>query len=616
MSRNEIVRPEDFERVLRELSDEEKQNSGVDTDIQSSDIDEREIIEQSDHNSDSEIDGDLPQPLPRTSDDEVSDTDDNDFFTKTIYKKKKVRGRVVKEISEIYKWKKGPIKSKFSRTPSKNIVKQVLPASKDCADVKDEISAFLKIINLDMIDSLVKYTNMYIQRNRTMEDPKKISKNSAKDTSRSEIMAVIGILFLLGYKKMSKIHLDEAWARDGTGIEILQGVMGLKRFRYLLASIRFDDTSTRLTRKTADKLAAIREFYDSFNDNCDKFYSPGDQLTVDEKLEPFRGRCSFIQYIPNKPAKYGLKIFAVVDSRTFYCLKLEMYCGTQPPGPYEASNASLDIVNRLISRYKGSNRNLTTDNWYTSYPLAKSLLASGITLVGTLKKNKKEIPFQLQPTKTREVGTSIFCFQKDVTMVSYMTKKNKCVILLSTAHDDDKIDSETQKPKIIMDYNKFKGGVDVVDQLGGNYTVARKTKRWTMATFFALQNVAGINAQILLNFSEPSASPKFRRIFLKNLATSLMKPHLQDRANLRSLPVHSKAIIRRVLSSDGINEEQEIQPPAKKGKGRCTSCGRAKNNYTTISCSECSAFTCKTHLAKTVYLCGTCANKNELDDED
>lgn len=62
-------------------------------------------------------------------------------------------------------------------------------------------------------------------------------------------------------------------------------------------------------------------------------------------------------------------------------------------------------------------------------------------------------------------------------MVSYMTQKNKCVILLSTVHDDNKIDSETQKPKIIMDYNKLKGGVNVVDQLGGNFTVACTTKR-------------------------------------------------------------------------------------------------------------------------------------------
>lgn len=236
---------------------------------------------------------------------------------------------------------------------------------------------------------------------------------------------------------------------------------------------------------------------------------------IDEKLEPFRGGCSFIQYIPKKPAKYGLKIFAVVDSKTYYTLKMEIYCGTQPSGLYEASNSAIDIVNRLIIPFKGSNRNLTTDNWYTSYLLAKSLLQNNITLVGTLKKNKKEIPCEFQPSKHRAVGTSLFGFQKDITLVSYMTKKNKCVILLSTTHDDGKINYKTMKPKIIVDYNKCKGGVDVVDQLGSNYTVARKTNRWTMSIFFALLNVSSINSQILLNFSKPDSSFKNRFFFEK-----------------------------------------------------------------------------------------------------
>ena len=451
---------------------EEKDEQRV---AEASDVDEAEIIHNSDHSSDSEIDGDFEQPLESDS-----QSDDDDFFTKPIYKNKK--------LIEVHKWKKHPVRSKYARTPRKNILKKViLPESKNCNDVKDEISAFLKIINIDMIDAIVKYTNMYIRSKRTTDDPKVISKNSAKYTNRAEMMAVIGILFLLGSKKMSKTNLEEAWARDGSGIVILQGVMGLKRFRFLLAAIRFDDKSTRPARRTHDKLAAVREFYDAFNENCEKYYSPGDQLTIDEKLEPFRGRCSFIQYIPNKPAKYGLKIFDIVDSRTFYSLKLEIYCGTQPPGPYEAPNSSVAIVDRLITTYKGSSRNLTTDNWYTSLPLAQSLLASNITLVGTLKKNKKEIPVAFLPHKSREVGTTIFGFQKDATLVSYTTKRNKCVILLSTAHDDSKIDSSTLKPEIIMDYNKFKGGVDTVDQLGANYSVARKTGRWTMAIFFALQ---------------------------------------------------------------------------------------------------------------------------------
>ena len=105
-------------------------------------------------------------------------------------------------------------------------------------------------------------------------------------------------------------------------------------------------------------------------------------------LVPFRGRCSFIQYIPNKPTKYGIKIFALCDARTFYTNNLEVYCSVQHDEPYHCSNGPADVVIRFTRDLKESGRNLTTDNLYTSYPLAMALLKNKITLVGTLKKNK------------------------------------------------------------------------------------------------------------------------------------------------------------------------------------------------------------------------------------
>lgn len=41
-------------------------------------------------------------------------------------------------------------------------------------------------------------------------------------------------------------------------------------------------------------------------------------MTLDEKLEPFRGRRPFRQFIKSKPAKYGLKVFAPVDAKMVY----------------------------------------------------------------------------------------------------------------------------------------------------------------------------------------------------------------------------------------------------------------------------------------------------------
>ena len=53
----------------------------------------------------------------------------------------------------------------------------------------------------------------------------------------------------------------------------------------------------------------IRDLWDSFHSNLAKFYVPEENVTIDELLVPFRGRCSFILYMPSNPDKYGLKIF-------------------------------------------------------------------------------------------------------------------------------------------------------------------------------------------------------------------------------------------------------------------------------------------------------------------
>ena len=46
----------------------------------------------------------------------------------------------------------------------------------------------------------------------------------------------------------------------------------------------------------------------------------------------------------NKPAKFGLKFFAIVDSLTFYALKFEIYCGNETAGPYVAPNSRIDTL--------------------------------------------------------------------------------------------------------------------------------------------------------------------------------------------------------------------------------------------------------------------------------
>ena len=57
-----------------------------------------------------------------------------------------------------------------------------------------------------------------------------------------------------------------------------------------------------------------------FEQNLRSSYKPKEQITVGEQLENFRGRCPYRVFIPSKPGKYGIKIWATCNSKNgFVC---------------------------------------------------------------------------------------------------------------------------------------------------------------------------------------------------------------------------------------------------------------------------------------------------------
>lgn len=182
------------------------------------------------------------------------------------------------------------------------------------------------------------------------------------------------------------MNLVDLWATDGTGVDMFRAVMSLQRFKFLLRSLGFDDVTDRVQRKLVDKCAPIRYIFEDFVNKCQHYYSIGGYTTKNEMLESFRGRCPFRQYLPNKPAKYGIKIFSLCDSTKFYTLNMEIYVGKQPHGPFKMDISGKSIVERLVRPILNFGRNVTMDNWFTSIPLSQELLGKKLTMVGTLKK--------------------------------------------------------------------------------------------------------------------------------------------------------------------------------------------------------------------------------------
>ena len=110
--------------------------------------------------------------------------------------------------------------------------------------------------------------------------------------------------------------------------------------------------------------------------------------------------------MPSKPAKYELKFWLLSDSDNYYCHDAQFYCGKEDDRP---SNMSLGqhVVQSLVEHLKHSGRNVTCDNFFTSLPLAEQLHSKGLSVVGTMRSNKPEIPFAFQFSRSRPLFSTM-----------------------------------------------------------------------------------------------------------------------------------------------------------------------------------------------------------------
>nr|CAH7762579.1 unnamed protein product [Callosobruchus chinensis] len=204
-----------------------------------------------------------------------------------------------------------------SRTKSHNLVLRIPGPVKAVKSAKTILQCFSTFIDDTMIDIIVICTNIKIEeikRNFQRE-------RDARETDSCEIKAFIGILYMAGTMKSGRQNILDLWATDGTGCEHVYLTMSYNRFRFICRCIRFDNIHDR------HEPCPIRDIFEKFVDQCKSAFIPSAYLTVDEQLIAFRGRCSFRQYLPSKPAKYGIKLFALVDVNSMSTINLEIYAG-------------------------------------------------------------------------------------------------------------------------------------------------------------------------------------------------------------------------------------------------------------------------------------------------
>ncbi|XP_044026047.1 uncharacterized protein LOC122863534 [Siniperca chuatsi] len=95
---------------------------------------------------------------------------------------------------------------------------------------------------------------------------------------------------------------------------------------------------------------------------------------------------------PSKPAKYGIKSWVACDAQSSYTWKMQIYTGkpaaSGAPAAAPKRNQGMRVMLDLTEGLRGPH-NVTCDNFYE---LGRQLLPRNLTMVGTVRKNKPELP--------------------------------------------------------------------------------------------------------------------------------------------------------------------------------------------------------------------------------
>lgn len=385
------------------------------------------------------------------------------------------------------------------------------------------IDFFLLFFDEEVQNLLVTETNRYAQQQilkgiceESITEHSILSKWYATDAN--ELMCFFGLIIWMGLDQKPRL-------RDYFSTKVLYksevpklSRISRNRFEALLHFLHVSDNENC---PTGDRLYKISPLVQMLNRKFQHICNPKEKVCIDETMVPFRGRLSFLQYIPGKRHKYGVKLFKLcVDEGYTYSIKI--YGGG---GGVQTSDKPLAtrVVMELMEPLLNSGRTLYTDNFYTSVGLAHELNNNQTHLVGTLRQNRKLNPKAVTSAKLKRGEVKM---QKSNTKVIVGKWKDKRdVLFLTTRAIPEMVEVPTKrgpvlKPSIIVDYNKAKGFVDISDQKASYSSPVRRGIKWYRKIVVELlTNTIIVNAMVV--FKEVTGKNMSLTEFRENIICAL-----------------------------------------------------------------------------------------------
>ncbi|KAJ8344740.1 hypothetical protein SKAU_G00289330 [Synaphobranchus kaupii] len=185
---------------------------------------------------------------------------------------------------------------------------------------------------------------------------------------------------------------------------------------------------------------------------------------------------------------------------------------------------------------------------------------------------------------------------------------NRAVTLLSTFDGPQPVDKitrwdksakhyvEVSRPSIVKTYNRFMGGIDLLDSFTAKYKFHIRSMRWYLTILWHTIILGVVNAWLQYKrdcktLQIPEKEVMNRRHFQAQLATSLIQTNTMKRGrpSMDESRAPRAAMARSAPPPDVRRDNVGHLPMKVEKRGRCVHC---KDGYTTTACIECDVRLC------------------------
>ena len=196
---------------------------------------------------------------------------------------------------------------------------------------KEPIDFFSLMVPESLLQTICEQTILYSQQYVTSNDISRRSRvqqwlrheHDVKELKK--FLACIIVMGVINYPAM-----EDWWCTSWPyATRSISSIMSRDRFSLFLRFLHLNDNTQYIPKGQPghDPLFKVRPFLDPLLSNFKSNYSAHREISIDEQMIGFKGRLHFIQYLPKKPTRWGMKAFVLADSHDGYVLKWKLYTG-------------------------------------------------------------------------------------------------------------------------------------------------------------------------------------------------------------------------------------------------------------------------------------------------